>query len=456
MDKEDKEYIEKGMLGMAEPEEKLFENVNIDEPIAEKDDYFLYIEDRGRNGFLYSIYKDEDDGDYRLVYSWISYYNASLAKDITKTIVYRTFLDSIEQDKADEEVMFDDDGVVINSSDSRYYDYDDDYDDDDYLYPRSKATHTGYNYPSYTRGYTRSYSTGYSYTPKPKEKGFFDKYTKSNTLVFHKTDSSTDMLAQIYEGKGWDVLRSTYNLDEEELFKVVDAHERIVCLGHGSSYGLIGMFGGEMAPHLKDKKLFVIWCNADGYFKQHNIGKGQFITGNMPSEVWECSAAGCGSISAQLMLENITYWSKLCADVCEKCLNGDVKSSVDYIRKNYLEQYGNHPVTIYNSNRTQCLGEPQPLPSYQFKGKPLTGADIPYEGYNQEEFLKNPTEKIPYTKPSYNSNYWWNKDDDKANKASNSSNNAPYKQLSLFDKDEDEALKDAGITVIDNTDKGDE
>lgn len=244
---------------------------------------------------------------------------------------------------------------------------------------------------SLNRGYSKDNSSTYHYEPPKKKTGFYDDVTKSDTLVFHKTDNSTTMLDQIYEGKGWDVLHSCYDLDEEELFKVVDAHKRIVCLGHGTPYGLMGMFGPEMAPYFKDKKLFIIWCNADAYFKNHGIGEGQFVTGNMPSEVWECRGAGCGNISSELMLENITYWSKLCADVVERCLSGDVKSSVDYIRKNYLEKYGNHPVTIYNSERTQCLGDPQALPSYKFKGEPLTPENYPVPGFIESLFLKAPT-----------------------------------------------------------------
>ena len=456
LDAEDREYIEKGMLETANGDEtfQLDEMLYVDTLLAEKDGYMLYMQDGGKGGFKYTVYRDEGDGVYSFVYSWVGYYNASLAKNIKTTVVYQTFLDCIEQD------MFDDDFS---------YPADSDIDDEDTVYtsssyprslsgkdnrkPKDKDWGAGYG------GYANSWWGSYNYQPKPKKTGFFNDYTKSNTLVFHKTDSSTDMLAQIYEGKGWDVLRSTYDLDEDELFKVVDAHERIVCLGHGSSGGLIGMFGGEMAPHFKDKKLFVIWCNADGYFKANHIGEGQFITGNMPSEVWECRAAGCGSISKELMLENITYWSKLCADVAERCLEGDVKSSVDYIRKNYLEKYGNHPVTIYNSNRTQALGIEQPLPKFEFKGEPLTGADIPYEGYNQEEFLKNPTESIPSTGHSsynYNSQYRYQP---KTGAPVKNNPKLAYKQLSLWDDDmQDDSLTDAdlermGIKVVDSNKK---
>ncbi len=216
----------------------------------------------------------------------------------------------------------------------------------------NSETRTNTNTP-----YRPFYGSFYSnYEPPKKETGFYDKLTKSNTLVFHRTDPTTTMLSQLYEGKGWDVLNSCYNLDQEELFKVVDAHERIVCLGHGYPGGLMGMFGPEMAPHFKDKKLFVIWCNADKYFDNAGIGNGQFITGNIPSEVGESIAAGCGNIGRQEMLDNITYWSKLCADVIERCLEGDVKSSVDYIRENYISHYGTHPVTKYNAIRTKVHG----------------------------------------------------------------------------------------------------
>lgn len=381
---------------MADELIEFYENEHTDILIAVVEDYSLFKENRGKKGFLYSVY-DPDDA---LVYSWVSFNDIEKYKDIKKSPIYRIFLDEIEQDqKYGRPLLFNDDGELIDAeeydafSDDGYDDFDDYY--GGYLFPRSnRGGSNNFVNPYYGKSY---------YTPAPKKKGFFDELTKSNTLVFHKTDPSTTMLSQVYDGKGWDVLHSCYDLDEEELFKVVDAHERIVCLGHGTPYGLMGMFGTEMAPHFKDKKLFVIWCNADAYFLKAGIGQGQFITGNMPSEVWECSSAGCGKISKELMLENITYWSKLCADVCEKCLDGDVKSSVDYVRKNYLEKYGNHPVTIYNCERTQALGESQPLPKFEFKGEKLTEKDFPVANFDEEAFLKNPVaeaSKCPTLTPS--------------------------------------------------------
>lgn len=279
-------------------------------------------------------------------------------------------------------------------------------DDDDYQTskrPTQKKTSSysygSYNYPSYSNyyGYNHSYyDSPYVYTPQKRTKGYLEKLNKSDTLVIHKTDSSTTMLRQIYEGKGWDVLNDTY-IDTDEMHELIKNHDKILMLGHGHSGGLIGgNINPEEAPLLEDKKLFVIWCNADAYFKRYLPNKhGFFCTKNAPSDAGECRGAGCGNISEELMLENITYWCKLCGDVVEDCLEGNVEASVDYIRKNYLEKYGNHPVTIYNADSAHCKGNPnKPLPEYEFKGEKLTPKDFPYPNFDEAEFLKHPTATI--------------------------------------------------------------
>jgi len=317
--------------------------------MIKKDGKYFIIDKIDDYRFIEVIFKGEEERPlYKIYYKkecvdkWRSPDDLHSMDDfqIADSPDYQIFLDFVQED-SDEILDYDDFGLPERSSlgiISHAVNKPDDYDD----------------YPTYSYAPVSNYKS--IYKPIEKKKGFYNDFTKSNTLVFHKTDSSTTMLSQIYEGKGWDVLHSCYDLDEEELFKVVDAHERIVCLGHGYGGGLMGMFGKEMAPHFKDKKLFIIWCNADVYFTTNNIGDGYFITGNMPSEVGESIAAGCGNISKEEMLNNITYWSKLCADVVEKCLEGDVVSSVKYIRENYIKEYGTHPVTRYNSIRTKMQG----------------------------------------------------------------------------------------------------
>ena len=239
---------------------------------------------------------------------------------------------------------------------SRYYD---DIDDDDSFYS-SRDSKVGS-----TSRYFSDYSNfgSYKYEAPKKSTGFLDKLNKSDTLVIHCADRTTDMLSQIYDGKGWDVLRDG-NIDKDELHQLIQSHDRIVCLGHGTPSGLMNVQGGGFvigpteAPLLKDKNIFAIWCNADKYFKQHNIGHGCFITKNVPSEVAEARWIGY-TVSAEWMLENITYWSKCCAEVVDQALNGDVKGAVAKARASYQAKYGDDTnpdqkgVTDYNTDAIQ-------------------------------------------------------------------------------------------------------
>ena len=212
-----------------------------------------------------------------------------------------------------------------------------------------------------------SYTPTYNYTrwePKyiSKEEAF-EKYNKSKTLCLHKSDPTTTMLDQIYKGKGWDVINDCYSISKETLAELIDSHERIVMLGHGSPSGLIGFFGPDMAEHLKDKKLFALWCNADAYCNRYLPNKkGFFACGNMPSDDGEARWVGF-KVSHKYMDDNITYWCKLCGDVVEKCLEGNADEGCKYIREKYWEKYGHSDnpdevgITLYNYQRTKVAGQ---------------------------------------------------------------------------------------------------
>jgi len=300
---------------------------------------------KGENKPLYKVYKGNQLLDKFYDTEKLSEMPADMVEESTP---YLTYLDIMEEEEEKD-----------SYKKNRYY---------------------GYNNPIYGQNKTVSNSSSYSskeyadYLAKIEAErkkrelgttGLAKDLKKSDTLVIHCADKSTEMLSQMYEGKNYDVLRDG-SINKDELHELLNCHKRIIMLGHGTGGGLINVqsskggswcvIGAPEAPLLKDKQLFVIWCNADAYFNTHHIGEGQFITGNMPSEVWECRAAGCGDISAQEMLDNITYWSKLCGDVTERCLNGDVASSVRYIREEYIKKYGDHPVTVYNSVRTKVHG----------------------------------------------------------------------------------------------------
>lgn len=202
------------------------------------------------------------------------------------------------------------------------------------------------------------------YTPsyKTSTEEALKKYCNSNTLCFHKTDPTTTMLEQIYAGKGWDVITDANEMSSDTISALIDAHERIVMLGHGSGYGLFGFINPIHASHLKNKKLFALWCNADAYCDKYLKGKtGFFACGNMPSDDSEARFVGY-NVSHKYMDDNITYWCKLCGDVVEQCLEGDADAGCKYIRDKYWERYHKGTadevgITKYNYVRTKVAGQ---------------------------------------------------------------------------------------------------
>lgn len=221
--------------------------------------------------------------------------------------------------------------------------------------PRNAFNHSYYNYNYYE--------------PK-RSTGFLDKLNKSDTLVIHCKDSTTEMLCQVYEGKNWDVLRDG-NIDKNELHELIKSHDYIVCLGHGTPGGLINKQGGgytigeEEAPLLREKKgLFFIWCYASEFAKKHNLHG--FITGNMPSDSFEAQTVGY-HVSQKYMNDNITYWSLCCAKVVDIALKGNPRLAAEKAVKDYLSVYGKDNkngtewssdelgITQYNADRTTAV-----------------------------------------------------------------------------------------------------
>jgi len=259
------------------------DDYDIDNMVEEIDGYILVQElDEHKKTFIYKVFDEYDN----LIGKWDSPEDCLSMKlpDFKKSSVRRVFIEIIRQDKKNRK----------DYNQSFYKAIKKELDDEDDLF-------------------------SYRYTAPKKSTGFLDKLNKSDTLVIHCQDHTTDMLSQIYEGKNWDVLRDG-NIDKDELHQLLQSHDRIVCLGHGTPGGLLNKQGGgyvigdEEAKYLKDKKLFIIWCNADRYASRHGLHG--LITKNVPSEVWEAKAVGY-DVTAPWMLENITYWSKCMADVVD-------------------------------------------------------------------------------------------------------------------------------------------
>lgn len=261
--------------------------------------------------------------------------------EFLKSDLYKTFLKFADNTSEPEKSK--------NSSYKKVSLFGDDYDDDDW---------SGWSYSGYYYGSGKSYKPTY----KTSKEEAIEKYCKSNTLCLHKSDPTTTMLKQIYDGKGWDVINDAYEMSSDTIAELIDRHERIVMLGHGSPGGLIGFITSEHAKHLEPKKLFALWCNADSYCNTYLPNKkGFFACGNMPSDDGEASWQGF-TVTHKWMDDNITYWCKLCGDVVEQCLEGNADAGCKYIRDKYWERYHKGDadqvgITIYNYRRTKVAGQ---------------------------------------------------------------------------------------------------
>jgi len=117
-------------------------------------------------------------------------------------------------------------------------------------------------------------------------------FTTMKTLVIHPKDSSTDFLKPIYENIS-DKTVITGGATPEQLVKLIESHDRIMMMGHGSPSGLFGIgfnrlfvVDSGLVEHLNKKENNVfIWCNADRFVEAHNL-KGLY-SGMFISEVSE-------------------------------------------------------------------------------------------------------------------------------------------------------------------------
>jgi hypothetical protein len=118
------------------------------------------------------------------------------------------------------------------------------------------------------------------------------------TLIIHPKDRSTDFLKPIYAGIP-DKIVITGGTTRKELHELIQAHDRIIMMGHGYPGGLfsVGQFpspgviiGPDEVYYLQGKENIFIWCNADQFVRRYSL-KG-FSTGMFISEVSE--AEWCG------------------------------------------------------------------------------------------------------------------------------------------------------------------
>ncbi len=175
------------------------------------------------------------------------------------------------------------------------------------------------------------------------------------TLIIHPKDNSTSFLDIVYTPIE-DKTVVTGGITRKELRDLIESHDRVMMMGHGSPGGLfsVGQFkdtrgfiiDDSMVNHLKKKENNVfIWCNADKFVEYHKL-KG-FYSGMFISETGEASYCGLPGTSQDVVDESNYGF----CNIISKYIN----QNTDIIYENVKKEYGliaeENSVAFYNNLR---------------------------------------------------------------------------------------------------------
>lgn len=175
------------------------------------------------------------------------------------------------------------------------------------------------------------------------------------TLIVHPEDPSTVFLKPVYESVP-DRTLITGGVTQAELSSLIESHDRIMMLGHGSPFGLlsVGCFPGAglhiidnpIAKLLRGKKNNVlIWCNADQYVNRHCLEG--FFSGMFVSEEIEALLMDIDGFDESMIDES----NRLFGPVAGRYINQDPKSICNNVRRDYGSLAARNPVIAYNVRR---------------------------------------------------------------------------------------------------------
>jgi hypothetical protein len=179
------------------------------------------------------------------------------------------------------------------------------------------------------------------------------------TLVIHPSDYSTDFLKPIYEGIE-DKTVITQDKTRDEIIELIESHDRVMMMGHGSPSGLFGIgfnrlfvIDNGLVEHLnkKDNNVF-IWCNADRFVNRFGL-KG-FYTGMFISEVGEAYYCGLPNIPQNVVDESNNQFANWVGELftSKKPLNEVYSDIVDsygkLANKNIVAKYNHERLYFAN------------------------------------------------------------------------------------------------------------
>jgi hypothetical protein len=175
------------------------------------------------------------------------------------------------------------------------------------------------------------------------------------TLIIHPKDRSTYFLDIVYNPIPNKTV-ITGGVSKNELNKLIESHDRVMMMGHGSPNGLfaVGQFESnngfiidQSTVSLLEKKedSVFIWCNADQYVNHFKL-KG-FYSGMFISEVGEAYYCGLPYTKQEEVDESNFGFCNILAE----CINETKETIYEKVKKNYGLIAEQNPVALYNNDR---------------------------------------------------------------------------------------------------------
>ena len=179
------------------------------------------------------------------------------------------------------------------------------------------------------------------------------------TLVIHPIDPSTTFLDIVYKNIPSDELTLVQSGTKQEVRELIESHDRVMMMGHGSPQGLfavgqfrdVNTFSGyvidqTMVELLKEKDNSVfIWCNADRFVDYSDL-KG-FYSGMFISEVGEATYCGLPGMDQDTVDESNYGF----VNIVSKYINDGKENIYENVRNEYGIIAKDNPVALYNYNR---------------------------------------------------------------------------------------------------------
>lgn len=161
------------------------------------------------------------------------------------------------------------------------------------------------------------------------------------TLIIHPHDPSTEVLNIVYSNIPNKTV-ITCGLTKSEIRQLIKSHDRIMMMGHGSSYGLfsVNQFGEDvdyiidssLVDELSKKENSVfIWCYASDFVKWHGL-KG-FSSGMFISEVEEANYCNVTPVTQETVDESTYGFCYMMAKYIDNQANVIYENVMDEYKK---------------------------------------------------------------------------------------------------------------------------